>query len=165
MFSDGPKYAYKHLKLRKSCSFGNWSLSNGREYFRIATFFCKFIATCLPEKVKNSSEDWQNDIISWRRNTKWWTIELYKEKHVALLITGKLLVTTTAMATRYLTNLHIKQRKPVVKLCSCCFHWCTFRCCSRPFHDVKRPILQQCGRRQHMMTNFQIFLLISKPLI
>ena len=100
MFSDGLKYAYKHLKLRKSCSFGNWSSSNGREYFLIA--YCKFIATCLPEKVKNSEEDWQNDIISWPRNTKWSTVELYKEKHVALLIIAKFLATTPVMATRTL---------------------------------------------------------------
>ena len=63
---------------------------------------CKFIATCLAEKVKNSAEDWQNNTISRRTNTKWWTVELYKKKHVALLIIAKLLATTTAIATRTL---------------------------------------------------------------
>ena len=46
--------------------------------------------------------------------------------------------------------------------CTCNFHFCTFHCRSHPFHGMKWPVLQLCGRREHLMSNF---LVISKPLI
>ena len=111
---------------------------------------CKFIVTCLPEKVKNSAVDWQIDIISWPRNTKWWTVELYKKKHVALLIIAKFLATTPVMATTTLQICIFKHWENVVKLSSCNFNWCTLSfhdCCSGPFHDVKCHVLQLFGRQ------------------
>ena len=58
MFSDGPKYAYKHL----TDSANPVCLGIDRRQIAGNAFLlqlCKFIATCLAEKVKNSAEDWQ----------------------------------------------------------------------------------------------------------
>ena len=41
----------------------------------------------------------------------------------------------------------------------------TFRRRSRSFCDVKSPVLQLYGRREHMMTNVQFCLLISEALV
>ena len=45
------------------------------------------------------------------------------------------------------------------------FHFWTFRRHSRSFHDMKRPVLQLCGRRENMMTNVQFYLLTSEVLV
>ena len=36
---------------------------------------------------------------------------------------------------------------------------------SRSFHDVKCPVLQLFGKREHVMTNVQFCLLTSKALV
>ena len=36
---------------------------------------------------------------------------------------------------------------------------------SRSFHDVKWPVLPLCGRREHMMTNVQFYLLTYEALV
>lgn len=117
MFSDGPKYAYKHLKLRKSCSFGNWSSSNGREYFLIIAtlqIYCN-LSTWKGQKQRGGL---QLAIKHHKLAQKYKPLQRWRQK-------------------LNLSNLHIKKWKTVVKLCSCCFHWCTFRYCSRPFHELK----------------------------
>ena len=64
------------------------------------------------------------------------------------------------------TNLHIWRRKTIV-LHALHVHslFFTFRWRSRSLYGVKRPVLQLCGRREHMMTNVQFCLVISKALI
>ena len=57
------------------------------------------------------------------------------------------------------TNLHIWQWKTVF-LHALYVHFLTFLRRSRSFYDVKWPVLQLCGRRQHMMTNVQFCLLM-----
>ena len=47
--------------------------------------------------------------------------------------------------------------------CTCIFHLLTFWRRSRFFYDVKWPVLQLCGRREHMMTNVQFCLIIYVP--
>ena len=49
-------------------------------------------------------------------------------------------------------------------LCTCIFYFLTFRRRSRSFYDVKWPVLQLCGRREHIMTNVQFCALISEAL-
>ena len=49
-------------------------------------------------------------------------------------------------------------------LCTCIFPLLTFCRLSRSFYDVKWPVLQLCGRREHMMTN-QLCLLMSQALV
>ena len=45
------------------------------------------------------------------------------------------------------------------------FYFWTFHRSSRSFHDVKWPVLQLRGRREHMMTNVQFCLLTSEALV
>ena len=49
--------------------------------------------------------------------------------------------------------------------CTCIFHFLTFCRRSRSFYDVKWPVLQLCGRREHTMTNVQFCLLMSQALV
>ena len=151
------------LNFRKSCSFGNWSSSNGRQYFRIATLqiYCNLSRWGDRQKqrgglaIKQLAQKYKMmDNRALQRETRCLTADK-----------SQVISNHYSDDDKNLTNLHIKQCKTVVKLWSCCFHWCTFRYCSRPFHDVKCRALQLCGRREDMMTNFQIFLVISKPLI
>ena len=48
---------------------------------------------------------------------------------------------------------------------TCIFHLLTLWRRSRSFYDVKWPVLQLCGRRQHMMTNVQFCLLMPQALV
>ena len=50
-------------------------------------------------------------------------------------------------------------------LCTCIFYLLTLWRRVRSFYDVKWPVLQLWGRRQHMMTNVQFCLLMSQPLV
>ena len=50
-------------------------------------------------------------------------------------------------------------------LCTCIFHFLTFWRRSRSFYDVKWPVLQLCGRREHKMTTVQFCLLLSQALV
>ena len=50
-------------------------------------------------------------------------------------------------------------------LCTCIFHLLTFWGRSRSFYDVKWPVLQMCGRREHMRTKVQFCLLMSQALV
>ena len=60
-----------------------------------------------------------------------------------------------------LTNLQIWQWKTIVlHALHVQFSFLTFRRRSHSFYDAKRPVLQLCGRRDHMMTNVQFCLLI-----
>ena len=62
------------------------------------------------------------------------------------------------------TNLHIWLWKTIVlHALHVQFSFLTFRCCSRS--SVKWPVLQLCGRRDHMMKNVQFCLLISEALV
>ena len=45
------------------------------------------------------------------------------------------------------------------------FIFFAFRRRSRSFHNVKRPVLQLSGRREHMMTKVQFCLFISQALV
>ena len=64
------------------------------------------------------------------------------------------------------TNLHIWQwRQQLCTLCTCSFHFWTSRRRSRSFYDVKWPVLQLCGRHEHMMTNVQFCFLMSQALV
>ena len=151
MFSDGPKYAFEHFKLRNSCSFGNWSSSIGREYFLITTLqiYCilsRWEGLWLATKYHKLAQRYKMmDNRALQRETRCFT----DNSHV--------ISNQYSDGDKNLTNLHIKQWKTVIKLCSCCFHWCTFCYCSHPLHDVKCPVLQLCGRREQMMTNSQIY--------
>ena len=58
-----------------------------------------------------------------------------------------------------------KDKQYLCTLCTCIFHLLTFGRRSRSFYDVKWPVLQLCGRREHMMTNVQFCLLISQALV
>ena len=60
-------------------------------------------------------------------------------------------------------NLYIWQRKATVL--RSIFHFCSFRRRSRFFHEVKRPVLQLCGRLEHIMTNVQFCLPTSETLV
>jgi len=63
------------------------------------------------------------------------------------------------------TNLHIWQWKTVfLHALHVLFHLLTFWRRSRFFYDVKWPVLQLCGRREHMMTNVE-FCLLSQVLV
>ena len=64
------------------------------------------------------------------------------------------------------TNLHIWQWNTVF-LHALHVHFSFFDICrrSRSFYDVKWPVLQLCGRREHIMTNVQFCLLISQALV
>ena len=110
MFLDGPKYAYKHVKLRKSCSFGNWPSSNGREYFLIATLqiYCN-LSRWEGQKQRGGLSIKHHKLA---QKYKIINIELYKEKHVALLKIARLLATTRAMATRTLQICILNNEKP-----------------------------------------------------
>ena len=119
MLSDGPKYAYKYLKLRKSCSFGNWSSSNGRECFIISTLqiYCNLFR-------------WEG-----QRQRGGLAIKHHKLVQKCKIMDNRALQRETRCFTdnshvisyhysdgdKNLTNLHVKQWKHVVKLCSCCF--------------------------------------------
>ena len=48
---------------------------------------------------------------------------------------------------------------------TCIFHLLTFWRRSRSFYDVKWPVLQLCGPREHMMTNVQFCLLMPQALV
>ena len=59
--------------------------------------------------------------------------------------------TTTETTTSQIcifNNWHV-----ICTLCTCNFNFYAFRCCSRPFHDVKWNVLQFCWRRKHLITN------------
>ena len=59
------------------------------------------------------------------------------------------------------TNLHIWLSETIVAhALHVQFSFLTFRRRSRSFCDVKWPVLQLCGRRDHMMTNVKFCLLI-----
>ena len=61
-------------------------------------------------------------------------------------------------------NLHIWQEKQYFcTLCTCISHLLTFWRRSRSFYYVKWPVLQLCGRREHMMTNVNV--LMSQALV
>ena len=60
------------------------------------------------------------------------------------------------------TNFHIWQSRTVVlHALHVQFSFLIFRSCSRSFQGVKWPVLQFCGRSEHMMTNGQFCPLIS----
>ena len=64
------------------------------------------------------------------------------------------------------TNLHIWQWKTVfLHALTCIFHVLTFWRRSRSFYDVKWPVLQLCGRREHMKTNVNFCLFMSQALV
>ena len=122
---------------------------------------CKFIATCLAEKVF----DWQQNTISWRRDTKWWTIELYKEKHVALLIIATLLATTTAMATRTLQICILNNEKPWLSFVRVVFigvHFATVLILSTTWNVPFCSYVDDVSKWWQIL---KFILVISKPLI
>ena len=64
------------------------------------------------------------------------------------------------------TNLHIWLSKTIVlHALHVQVSFLTFCRRSRSFCDVKWPVLQLCGRRDHMMTNVKFCLLICKALV
>ena len=64
------------------------------------------------------------------------------------------------------TNLHIWLSKTIVlHALHVQFSFLIFRRRSRSFCDVKWPVLQLCGRRDHMMTNVKFCLLICEALV
>ena len=66
-----------------------------------------------------------------------------------------------------ITTLHnyLTMKKIVLHALHVQFSFLAFRRRSRSFYDAKRPVLQLCGRRDHMMTNVQFCLLISEALV
>ena len=115
MFSDGPKYAYKHLKLCKSYSFGNWSSSNVREYFLITTLhiYCnlsrwegqKQREGLVIKHHKLAQKNKMMDNRALQRETRCFTDN------------SQVINNHYSDGDKKLTNLHIKQWKTVVKLC------------------------------------------------
>ena len=71
--------------------------------------------------------------------------------------------TTTATKTLQIC-LFDNEKQYFCTLCTCIFHLLTFWRRSRSFYDVKWPVLQLCGRRQHMMTKFNFVFLCPKRL-
>ena len=63
-------------------------------------------------------------------------------------------------------NLHISSSKIIVlHALHAQFSFLTFRRRSHSFCDVKWPVLQLCGRRDHMMTKVKFCLLIYEALV
>ena len=60
---------------------------------------------------------------------------------------------------------YLAMKKIVLHALHVQFSFLTFRRRSRSFYDAKRPVLQLCGRRDHMMTTVQSCLLISEALV
>ena len=92
--------------------------------------------------------------------TPWWTIGYIVTYNVAERETLGSWSNHDDDGNKNPTNLHIWQWKTgFYTLCSCTFHLLTFWRRSRSFYEVKWPVLQLCGRREHMMTNVQFCLL------
>ena len=120
MFSDGPKYAFEHFKLRKSCSFGNWSSSNGREYFVISTLqiYCN-LSRRQDQKQRGGLATKYHKLA---QKYKMMDNRALQRETRCLTDKSQVISNYYSDGDKNLTNLHIKQRKTVVKLCSCCFH-------------------------------------------
>ena len=73
--------------------------------------------------------------------------------------------------TAFLHALHVhflsfdNEKQHFCTLCTCIFLLLTFWRRSRSFYDVKWPVLQMCGQREHMMTNVQFCFLVSQALV
>ena len=63
-------------------------------------------------------------------------------------------------SNKNITNLHIWQWK-AIDLYALHVHFWTFHRCSRSFYDVKWPVLQLWGRREHKMTKLFNFVFLS----
>ena len=58
-----------------------------------------------------------------------------------------------------------KEKQYFCTLCTCVLRFSTFHRRSSSFHDEKWPVLQLCGRREHMMTNVHICILTAEALV
>ena len=76
---------------------------------------------------------------------------------------GSLASTTTAATRTSQICTYDNEKQSFYMLCTCNFHFCTFQCCSRPFNDSKRPVLQLYRRREHMVNIFNILFLSLSP--
>lgn len=57
------------------------------------------------------------------------------------------------------------EKQKLSTLCESTFYFRTFPRPSRPFQDVKWPILLLCGRREHLTSKLKFFFSYLKPLI
>ena len=78
---------------------------------------------------------------------------------------GSSATTTTTPTKTPLICIFDNGKQYFCALCTCIFHLLTFWRRSRSFYDVKWPVLQLFGRRQHMMTNVQFCLLMPQALV
>ena len=73
--------------------------------------------------------------------------------------------TTTATKTPQICIFDNKKNSILARFARAFFIFWHFWTSSRSFYDVKWPVLQLCGRLEHMMTNIQFCLLISQALV
>ena len=91
---------------------------------------------------------------------------MFQDGGLWILNSRELKATTTTTATKTpQICIFDNENQYFCTLCTCIFHLLTFWRRSRSFYDVKWPVLQLCGRREHMMTNVQFCLLISQALV